>query len=214
MFTFENTFINLRQAASASILMLLLFLFVILISSKKMTISAKLLTYLVFSFIVIYSLTVIFHFKLNSVFLFTFFLFVPSYVFIAPLSYLFIRSILIENYKFSRNEFRHFYIPILFMVLNFIVNELIVYFNYSQQQELSQYFSLLIKQMPLLGINIIISLQLIIYGFLSLKLYLQYRRTLDDFFSSTNEISLIFTIFIVNNNDYLTFFDVLNRFVD
>jgi AraC-like DNA-binding protein len=221
MFQLDQIFINLRQAFSSQILFLLLFILIILISKKNFrTISMKILTLLILFFICIYIYTILFYFQLRPAFRYLFFMYVPSFVFIAPTSYLYISSLLVENFKIDKKQFRHLYLPIVFFIFNLLLNIIAQINPFLVGRDTLTQIHLIQKDSQLFGIYYIIPAQLIFYGLISVRKYIMYRKNLINFFSNTKEVRMPWVssfivsfliylfVLVVANNKYIMMLNV------
>lgn len=213
---FDIFSISLRQAINPFIILLILFVGTLIIHKPiRKTYPGKILLFILLTFFLMSSNSFLMSFGLRNIFIHLLFTYFPLVLFIAPLSYLYISSLVKENFTVRKNELFHLIIPILAFLISLIIN-IFISVNYVSDNavQLEYWMNIFIK---LQDINLlyILGIQFITYTILCVIVFREHRKNLPHFFSYSDGISLrwvrffiigmafYFLIFLMSNNEIL-----------
>lgn len=213
---FDETFLSLRQIVNPFILLFILLAAGIILSNKvRKTLQGRLLLIILLVFWLMSFNSMLMSFGLRQVFIWSLFTYFPLPLFIAPLCYFYIRSLVTESYRVSIHELLHLTIPLIFFILSFIVNMVLAFAGLYQNVELSEKAMTLFIGIQDISLFYVLLIQIVCYSWLCIRLLVRHKRNVEHFFSFSEGISLhwvrffvvgmilYFAVFMLSNNELL-----------
>lgn len=162
----------------------------------------------IFTTICLYSLASTVDNKWSKYFIF---IYIPSFLFIAPTTFLYIKSLTTNQYIFTAKDKRHYIIPFVILAIMFIFNMLLLILRYNLGKESSSTMITIYLYMNIGFMLIVPVIQLFVYGALIIKSYRKHLNEIENYFSNTDEAKMLWIrwfigVFIV----YLVIFNVVN----
>lgn len=139
------------------------------------------------------------------------FIYIPSFLFIAPTTFLYIKSLTTRQYIFTAKDKRHYIIPFVILAIMFIYNMLLLILRYNLDKESISSMVTFYLYMNIGFMLIVPVIQLFVYGILIIKSYRRHLSEIENYFSNTDEAKMLWIrwfigVFIV----YLIIFNVVN----
>jgi AraC-like DNA-binding protein len=173
----------------------------------------RILFYLLVSYFLMSVNSMLMSFGLRDIFINILWTYFPVMLFIAPLCYFYVKSLVTENYKLKGLKLLHFAIPVLFTILSIIVNVFVSVGYFTDNLALyEKSISLFIKIQDIALFYIVLA-SFLFYTFLSIRVYVEHDKGIEHYFSFSEGISLrwlrifilgmifYFLIFILSNNE-------------
>jgi len=189
---FHEIEINLRQGILSFLLFFSLFAFALIVqrNMNKWSVSIKILSTLLGALFLGNLMSFLMSIHLKDVFYPILFLYLPSYLFIAPLVYFYIKSVTQKDFFISKKIKYHFIVPLLFLSISFILNiRFYIFYLFDNQTAFESTLQDFVKS-QFFGLNIILPIQLLIYSYISINQYRNYRKNIKEYFSYDEGIKL------------------------
>ena len=211
---FEITNVSIRQAVNPFILLVLIFVMLVMaVNPVLKTKPGRILFYLLISYFLMSVNSMLMSFGLRNIFINTLWTYFPVMLFIAPLCYFYVKSLVTENYKLKGIKLLHFAVPVLFTIFSLIVNVFVSVGYFSDDLALYEKSISLFIKMQDIALFYIVLASFLFYTFLSIRVYVGHNKGIEHFFSFSEGISLrwirifilgmifYFLIFILSNNE-------------
>lgn len=210
--TFTET-VTVKQLVD--LLMLLFSAYVLLQTVLQRNInrnSNRFVLYLMVSFTVICILSVISGVNVGFSKYFVF-LYISSFIFIPPTTFLYIKSLTTNYYVFTYRDKRHFFIPLAVLAVMFVFNMLLLFSQYQWGPRVTNNLVDIYYYMNVVLLLVAPVIQLLIYGSLIVKQYRRHLKEIENYFSNTDEAKMwwirwFIAIFIF----FMIVFNVVNFF--
>jgi len=212
---FDSTTITLREVVNPLILLFILFVVSILVLSpviKRIHGRILLILLLIYGMMSINSMLMAFH--LRQIYIFTLWTYFPLILYISPLCFLYVKSLVTEKFILSKYHLYHFAIPLLFTFFSLVVNIVIVLADIKSNYVLYDRAMSLFIYLQGLALFYIVVIQFVLYIILCIKEFFSHKRNIEHFFSYSEGITLnwvalfilgmalYFIIFILSNNEF------------
>jgi AraC-like DNA-binding protein len=205
--------ITAEQSTVGFLLLLNVIVFAIVLRNKqKQNVSYILLKTILITLFVLYLQWFFFTLKISYLFLPLFFLSVSPLLFIGPLTYLYISSLTSENFRFSKFEFIHLILPLIFLCVSFLFNTITNYYFFQKNENQYIFWSETVLFVNYVGVVYILPFQTLFYGYKSFSKHYSYKQKLKYFFSTTELVKMRWvSLFIANFLIYLLVIIVCNN---
>ncbi len=173
----------------------------------------RILFYLLISYFLMSVNSMLMSFGLRDIFINTLWTYFPVMLFIAPLCYFYVKSLVTENYKLKGIKLVHFAVPVMFTFFSLIVNVFVSVGYFTDNLALYEKSISLFIKMQDIALFYIVLASFLFYTFLSIRVYVEHNKGIEHFFSFSEGISLrwirifilgmifYFLIFILSNNE-------------
>jgi len=151
--------------------------------------SNRFVLYLMVAFTVICLLSVISGVNGNFSKFFVF-LYIPSFIFIPPTTFLYIKSLTTKHYVFTKKDKRHYIVPFIVLVIMFVFNMLLLFSQYSWGGKVTNMLVDIYLYMNIVILLLIPVVQLFIYGYLIVRQYRSHLKEIENYFSNTDEAKM------------------------
>lgn len=211
---FDITSVSIRQAVNPFILLILIFVMLVMaVNPVLKTKPGRILFYLLISYFLMSVNSMLMSFGLRNIFINTLWTYFPVMLFIAPLCFLYVKSLVTENYKLKGLKLLHFVVPVLFTILSLIVNVFVSVGYFTDDIALYEKSIALFISMQDIALFYIVLASFLFYTLLSIRIYVKHNKGIEHYFSFSEGISLkwirifilgmifYFLIFILSNNE-------------
>ncbi|HNQ68645.1 MAG TPA: helix-turn-helix domain-containing protein [Bacteroidales bacterium] len=211
---FDITNVSIRQAVNPFILLVLIFVMLVMaVNPVLKTKPGRILFYLLISYFLMSVNSMLMSFGLRDIFINTLWTYFPVMLFIAPLCYFYVKSLVTENYKLKGIKLVHFAVPVMFTFFSLIVNVFVSVGYFTDNLALYEKSISLFIKMQDIALFYIVLASFLFYTFLSIRVYVEHNKGIEHFFSFSEGISLrwirifilgmifYFLIFILSNNE-------------
>jgi len=211
---FDTISLTLREVVNPYILLFILFIISLIIFSPLAKRSnGKILINLLVVFGLMSFNSMLMAFQMRQIYIYLLWTYFPLTLFVSPLCYVYIESLVTESYQFSLRKMLHFAVPIIFMFVSLVLNAILIFADLTENFELFE--SMMNMFIALQGFTLfyIVLIQFILYSIISLKLFYQHKRNIQHYFSYSEGINLnwiaffiagmimYFVIFVLSNNE-------------
>lgn len=211
---FDIINVSIRQAVNPFILLVLIFVMLVMaVNPVLKTKPGRILFYLLISYFLMSVNSMLMSFGLRNIFINTLWTYFPVMLFIAPLCYFYVKSLVTENYKLNGIKLLHFAVPVLFTIFSLIVNVFVSVGYFSDDLALYEKSISLFIKMQDIALFYIVLASFLFYTFLSIRVYVVHNKGIEHYFSFSEGVSLrwirifilgmifYFLIFILSNNE-------------
>lgn len=213
---FDEIILSLRQVVNPFLLLVIMFVAGIVLSNKvRKTLQGKLLLLILAVFWIMSFNSMLMSFGMRDVFIWLLFTYFPLPLFIAPLSYFYVRSLVAEHYRVSRKEWLHLIVPLLFFLISLVINATVVFAEMKGDESAASKAMDLFISVQGFSLFYVLLLQMMLYAWLYIRLLRTHARHVEHFFSYSEGVSLhwvrffvagmllYFIIFLMSNNELL-----------
>lgn len=211
---FDTVSFSLREIVNPLMLIIILIITsLISISPLVKRINGKILLCLLLVFGLMSFNSMLMAFQLRGVYIFLLWLYFPLTLFVSPLCFLYIESLVTERYRFTKKKWSHFVLPIVFVLVSLVLNGILIFAESSENFRLFEKTMAVFIDVQGLTLFYIVLFQFSWYSVVSLRLFYNYKKNMKHFFSFSEGINLnwlaffigsmilYFVIFVMSNNE-------------